>query len=484
MHEKCDGSGTREACAADGTHEKCGIRTVTVAQATDYATQVEEEYLGAKGEYGSIPAAAGVLLVPAGVSAMALGALGESATAVTALGFGSAAILGGAYLLSNPAREKAYMQGADAIECLKGTMQPFDIEQSSLTLGRLCTLDSTLEGSKKNLQGRIAECGGKLSAFQIEAGSTPDPATKKKLCYGEKLLKAANSSLQSATSAYDLSTKYYNYSYDNSGYEMVNTVNSINNKVSAAMITTEPDLHALANNLGGIIPESAQKLAGIDKTATTTKAAAEKATADIKSALAVGPKTGGVASLTASSFDFCADSLLLQINETNNSAEEVVNRTPSDILPKSKDCMKVFNQPGGVPDVLTLNPAGDITLTAGDSQKVTISGGKLPYEVRWLCDCYNTGVTAQTTYQDTTATIVIAATDAAKGGKTYPLMITDSTGIGSPINVVVLSKKVDNADTPDCATPSAPPPPPPRPRYRRRGWRRGCHGYSCGAGGG
>jgi hypothetical protein len=456
QHLKCDGTEQLEPCVGE-MHKKCGITTVTVAQGTDYATQVEEEYIGAKAEYGSIPAAAGLLLVPAGVSAMSLGALGVSATAVTALGFGSAAILGGAYLLSNQPREKAYMQGADALECLKGTMQPFDVDQSSLTLGQLCSLDSTLEKRKAVLQRRIAEFGGKLSASQIKAGSTPDAAAKKKLCYGEKLLKAANSSLQSATIAYDSSTKYYNYSYDNSGYEMVNTVNSINNKVSAAMITTEPDLHALANSLGSIIPESAQKLAGIDKSAAASKTAVEKAASDIKSAQAVAPNPGAVALGISPGFDDCAEVLLLQINATNNSAEEVVNRTPSDILPKTKDCMKVFNQPGAPPDVLTLNPAGDITLRPGENQKVVISGGKLPYEVRWLCDCYNVGVTAQTTYQDTTATIVIAASDTAAdhGGNTYPLMITDSTGIGSPLNVVVNSKKADNSDTPDCAETTA-----------------------------
>lgn len=96
-----------------------------------------------------------------------------------------------------------------------------------------------------------------------------------------------------------------------------------------------------------------------------------------------------------------------------------------------------------------MNPAGDIALSPGDTAKVTISSGKLPYAVRWLCDCYNIGVTAQTTYQDTTATIVIAASDTARVDS-YPLMITDATGIGSSLSVVVASKKVDNS-TPDCA---------------------------------
>lgn len=380
---------------------------------------------------------------------MALGALGESASAVTALGFGSAAILGGAYLLSSQPREKAYMQGAEALECLKGTMQPFDVEQGNLTLGQLCRFDSELKNKKEELQRQITDFAGNLASYRAEPDGIPDSVAKKKLCYGEKLLKAANASLQAANKAYDSSTKYYNYSYDNSGYEMVITVNSINNKVSTAMITTEPDLHALANNLSSVIPESAQKLAGIDKNAAASKTAVEKAAVEFSKVPTAAPSVTARSNVVPG-LDRLAQDLYSRINETNNAAEEVVNRTPSDILPKAKDCMKVFKESGAPPDVLTLNPAGDISLNPGENKTVTISGGKLPYEVRWLCDCYNSGVTAQTAYQDTTATIVIAASDSAHVGTTYPLMITDATGIGSPINVVVVSKKADNSETPDC----------------------------------
>jgi hypothetical protein len=104
--------------------------SLTVSQATNYARQIEEEYIGAKSEYGSISSATGLLLIPAGASALALGAEGGSAAAVSALGFGSAGVLGLGYWLSNTKREKVYMTGSDALECLIGTMQPFDVEQT------------------------------------------------------------------------------------------------------------------------------------------------------------------------------------------------------------------------------------------------------------------------------------------------------------------------------------------------------------------
>jgi hypothetical protein len=432
------------------------LDTVTVRQATNYADQIEEEYVGAKAEYGSIPAAAGALLVPAATSAMALGSLGESATAVTSLGFGSAGVLGGAYLLSNPPREKAYMAGADALECLTSVMRPFDIEQGSLTIGQLCQLNSQLYANKAQLQDQIGNFAQELVQYQTEASTPYSQATRKKLCYAEKLLKAASTSLQAATSAYDAGTKYVNYSYDNAGNEMVDSVNTINNKVNEAMITTEPDLHALANNLSTVIPQSAQKLAGIDKNAAASKAAVEKAAVALNQAQAAAskPQKGEV------SFPIDSEASVLnqKINATNNAAELVVNRSPSEIIPKIKDCSKGFNQPGAPPDVLTLNPDGDIPLSQGDSQKVEISGGKLPYFVHLLCECFGDGVTAQTTYEDSKATITIRASDIAKT-HTYPLMVTDATGIGRPLNIVVSSKATTSADTPDCAEPKSKPTP-------------------------
>jgi len=445
-----DGSGTQ--CTPKGADQ---ITTVTVAQSTEYANLIEEEYIGAKGEYGSISSAFGLVLIPVGASAMALGGLGESATAVSSLGFGSAAILGTGYWLSNQPREKAYMAGAKALECLKTTMQPFDVEQGALTLGQLGGLDSNLNKSKEELQTRITKFAGELTLYQTRGG-TPDNATRKKLCYGEKLLKAANASLQAATSSYDSGTKYYNYSYDNAGYEMEYSVDAINNEVSSSMIATEPDLSSLASKLSTIIPDSAQKLAGIDKDVTASKTAVEKAATALKQALAVAPKPPKV--VTPSPYDVEAQKLVDKVDVTNNAAEEVVDRTPPDIVPKAKACLKVFNQPGAPPDVLTLGPAGDIALSPGNTAKVTISGGKLPYAVRWLCNCYNVGVTAQTTYEDTKATIVIAASDTARVDS-YPLMITDATGVGSSLNVVVASKKVDNSDTPDCVEASVTSPP-------------------------
>ena len=111
-----------------------GGSRITVSQGTNYARQIEQEYIGAKAQYGSVASSLGVLIIPAGASALALGAEGISSTAVTALGFGSAALLGEGYWLTNKPREKVYMTGASALECLIDTMQPFDVEQTNFTI--------------------------------------------------------------------------------------------------------------------------------------------------------------------------------------------------------------------------------------------------------------------------------------------------------------------------------------------------------------
>lgn len=135
----------------------------------------------------------------------------------------------------------------------------------------------------------------------------------------------------------------------------------------------------------------------------------------------------------------------------NDSTETVVNLTPTDVAPKTENCTKLFNQAGVAPDVLTLNPGGYILLKQGAAQSVAITGGKAPYDVRLMCDCYGKGITATTQYDGGKASIKIIASGGATAGS-YPLMVADSTGIGRPLTLVVLdASKTDYSDEPDCA---------------------------------
>jgi hypothetical protein len=193
-------------CTSAGN--ECGIG---VTKGTEYAHQVENEYRGAKSEYGSITASFGTLLIPVGASAMALGATGQSATAVTLLGFGAAAIFGEGYLLSNAAREKVYMTGSDALECLIGTMRPFDE-----TLNDFKTLHQRvgdLENPKVSgvLSEQAIALEQELNTLRTDPCIANDRVVAKPiLCYAEKTLKAAKSAQQAAIKADDAATKFQN----------------------------------------------------------------------------------------------------------------------------------------------------------------------------------------------------------------------------------------------------------------------------------
>lgn len=303
-----------------------------------------------------------------------------------------------------------------------------------------------------------------LTFLKSDPRVAADPCFKPALCYAEKALKAAKLNTQAASKAYDAEVKYLQFSERYAGNAMVSVTNTINNKVNEVMTDTEPDLHALANSLSGAIPQSAQTLAGITSASSAASAAAA-ATLKVEIPVAppgtpgVTPKGGPVVApackgpahqaLQSELGELVGRSEALQWNNyrLSDATETVINLTPDVIKPKTESCTKLFDQPGVAPDVLTLNPDGYISLTQGEKKKVTISGGKLPFAVRLMCDCK--GITAETDYDSGKAVIEIGAS-ASADANSYPLMVTDSTGIGRPLIIVVSKKADDSADTPDC----------------------------------
>lgn len=208
--------------------------------------------------------------------ALALGAEGVGATAVTSLGVGSAALLGAGYWLSNKPREKVYMTGANALECLIDTMQPFDTGQTNFgklnrTVQVMSDKVSLLNLNTQNLDGQLLTTKTDINNIPKDASN---PNIKPVLCYAEMALKAARANSLAESKAYDAATKYQEFSQRYAGANMVNVTNSINNKVGAAMTDNEPDLSALASRLSSTIPTSAQSLAGISNASSAVAAAA------------------------------------------------------------------------------------------------------------------------------------------------------------------------------------------------------------------
>ncbi len=136
----------------------------------------------------------------------------------------------------------------------------------------------------------------------------------------------------------------------------------------------------------------------------------------------------------------------------NSKAEDVADLTPDDIKPKTDTCTKAFDIPEAPPTLLTLNPGGYIPLEQGGKQTVTVAGGKAPYDVRIMCDCYKLGFTASMKVAGAKTTLEIAASDSVPAAS-YPLLVSDATGVGRSLVVMVSQKApADTSDTPDCPT--------------------------------
>ena len=446
---------------------------MTVRQGVNYARQIEQEYIGAKAEYGSVASTLGIFIIPAGASALALGAEGVSATAVTGLGVGTAALLGEGYWLTNKPREKVYMTGASALECLIDTMEPFDEQQTDFP--KLRTFVDDMADTRADLNDRAHNLEKNLAQVKTAIQNSQDalnPNVAPVLCYVEKALKASNGSGQAESKAYDAAVKYDQFSQNLAGKNTVDVANRINDMVSAAMIDNEPDLHTLASNLSSAIPTSAQSLAQIStaKSAVTAAATAtQKVAINAPAALKVsstgaggGGGGGGKAGKGAKPLNAWTINELNQLIDQsaslqktgswlNSQTETVVDLTPDAIRPRTESCTNLFDQPGSPPDLLTLNPSGYLPLKQGDDLSVAISGGKVPYDVRLMCDCYGKGITATTQYESGKATIKISASGDARAG-TYPLMVVDATGVGRPLVLAVPDpSKTDYSDEPDCA---------------------------------
>ncbi len=283
---------TATAASVGATPVGVSTPTITVSQATRYARQIETEYRGAKAEYGSLATSFGIIAIPAAASALALTAEDASATAATALGFGTAALIGEGEWLSNRPREKVYMTGANALECLISTMQPFDVEQTDFctyckTVGD-CELvrapqcqagpDGGMIGSRDEAQKAAEVLAGAITQVKNDRELAKDKKHfRPYLCYAEQALKAARASDQAAAKAYDAAVKYQQYSTRYAGNAMVSTANTINNKVSEAMIDSEPDLSKLASNLKGAMADTAVPLTQIGSAKADAQAASSAA---------------------------------------------------------------------------------------------------------------------------------------------------------------------------------------------------------------
>ena len=245
-----------------GLHDQCAI---------EYANNARAEYLRAGRVYSSTPGVLASVLIPAGGAAIALGVEGIASGVVTGLGVGGASLLGMATFYQHKDREVVYNTGATAIDCLLTTMQPFtNVSDDTLHL---------LAGNLTDLSVAKAQLEQAMTAFQnLHIYDDCAPAHAKAQKEAAALLSAAQTADKAAQTSLQAGIDF-NTSTLASPTTIVYSVYSINDGIIKGLISTEPDVQSLAGNLKGVIPDSADSLAGIKQaqSATSQSAAAMSA---------------------------------------------------------------------------------------------------------------------------------------------------------------------------------------------------------------
>ena len=229
--------------------------------AIEYANNARAEYVRAGSVYSSTPGVLASVLIPVGGAALALGIEGIASGVVTGLGVGGASLLGMGTFYQHKDREIVYNTGANAIDCLSGTMQPFtDVSDDTLFL--LAQYLAKLNEAKADLELD-------MTAYQnlhIYDDCTKDAKARKDaatlLNAAQTADKAAQASLQAGID--------FNTSTLAAPTTIVYSVYSINDGIIKGLINTEPDVQTLAGNLKGVIPDSADNLAGIKQAQSAT----------------------------------------------------------------------------------------------------------------------------------------------------------------------------------------------------------------------
>lgn len=245
--------------------------------AIEYANNARAEYLRAGSVYSSTPGVLASILIPVGGAAVALGIEGVASGVVTGLGVGGASLLGMGTFYQHKDREQVYNTGANAIDCLLGTMQPFtNVSDDTLDL---------LAQDLVELSVAKAELERAMSAYQnlhIYDDCSKDEKVRKDaatlLGAAQTVDKAAQSGLQAGID--------FNSSTLAAPATIVYSVYSINDGIIKGLINTEPDVQTLAGNLKGVIPDSANNLAGIKQAQSATSQSAA-AMSDAKQPVAV-----------------------------------------------------------------------------------------------------------------------------------------------------------------------------------------------------
>jgi hypothetical protein len=421
-----------------GDHQKCAV---------NYANNARAEYARAGNLYSTVPGVLETAAIPVGAAALALGIEGYSGAPITGLGVGAASLFGFGTLYQHKDRESVYVTGANAIDCLLTNMQPF----TNVTTANLSELEQTLYGSdglvqaKGDLERKIAAYARLQVYKDCRTDSRGHPLrTQAERDAASAVLKAADAADKAAQTALQSGADFLGTTYSSPG-TIVYTVYSINDGVTKALISTEPDVQSLAGTMKGVIPDAANSLAGIKATAA--------AGAQAKSALSAAPSPTAA---NAAGFQARAPSSEEELYDDLYNAAEKVNSLVADVgrvignatkPPDNKACVALTAQAKEV-KVLTLKPSGDVKVSPGGTGTVAVKGVTTKADIYPLF-AQSSALKSEVTANLSDDTVNIAVTsDTAPGF--YPFVVMDGP-TGAPFTVFVVKKQEEQFAASTCA---------------------------------
>ncbi len=373
---------------------------LSVGEATEIALRLESEYRGAKAEYGSVAALTGI---------------------------------------SESGRERVYMMGANALECLVSSYQAYDVNLTNFD--ELQQTGSMLDKKRDDMSVQTAAFEQMLSQ---ELTKHYDCSADAVWCASEHALLLVKRVVDAAQKTLVAAREYRQYSFATAGKTMLLSTYAINNEVSSALIDSEPDTSRLAMSLGAARPPfGAPTLAAVQtmRTALERAEALKQLTQERRAVTAEAAISRGGAKSAAPADELGLverhlEDLLAEGGKLLDLTVTMAAFVPtSDPQVESKTCTGLASTVSSSAHPLALSPSGDVPLYCGGEEEVGVSGGNAPYSVRLLND--HAGVTATEIVQGNRVKVVLGASSDARLDSRSVLMVNDSSGYERSANVVI-----------------------------------------------
>jgi hypothetical protein len=367
---------------------------VSYADALACAKEEDADYRCRRNEQALITPVVGTLLIPITGAAIGLGVSGVSGDAITGLGLGGASVAAFGTLFSNRPREQAYKAGAEGVECVILATRGLDLAATE----------------REKFRGHLNSLITSTVALQRAIASIADPRARPELfAEAKKMLAEANTLVQQG--------QRLEAALDVIGGQIIGALGKIRAAVNEAVRTSQPDLRALVAALQGSLPTNAQTFFAPGGYFGAARAPESTERMRTRSVLSDWTPLIDAMATTAE-----------QMRHVERYVQQVQASVSFDA------CITAVTQV--TEDVAIHVDPTSLSLVAGASQTVAVSGGVPPYTVTLLGNAGTALTKSEALFGRFVA--ITANADAAEGE--YHVFISDATTNGKDIKVTVEKK--------------------------------------------